>query len=950
MFENQLDFIKSEQNPNSKRIYFSNEINSENSYNDYNKKENDLEYQKYLYIADKNRTMMNNQINNETYSKNMQMDYQEQLDYMNQYNVNIFPNIKPNPLIYKSSTNMNLKKKSKSNTKNKYSKHDYNKNFLNNLRNKMKNQKKSKNSLNNLKSKSIVKINQDQTNNINNWNQIQEPKSSNMKGLFNPNLKSNELDFPRKSVIQRLARIEKIKNYDVKFGSKVRKLEVYKNLMDMFDDLTVVKEDKDFKKKEKQNLDKKNNFNILSYNLNKCEGQNQNTDPVKNSSNNLDFNFSHQEQLIKSLESQIAYERHMRTEINMKYLKKMKEVEQTKLKDLIQMSSKSFSKTPIKKKTSKLLKIYLNEHDLISGNNKSPSNNKTNSKYFNEIENSIELINNQKKKNLKNHRSQSEELIKSTMDEISPNIDKMIEKNFSKVVKNILNKNENSSTPINKNIKNKFPLNKILNSKSRINISKKSNIKENSNRKKIDNYKLNKNEYNNNLNSYESNNLVNSHNEFKSNNINHINYSPYKYQDPNIYSMSLSKLNLFYDLGNQNQTYYKNIISPLFSSQNNDLKNDANYNKINSQINLYDDKGYMNNQNIGPQIKNYEFSDSMLKRKNINNITYDIIIEMIIDDLLIENVFELQDIEEKEEKLKEKENMKFFIQDYYKNFESFKNLENNVYDKLKSHDYGIRLNPTGNSMILDGKKDRRHIVYKNPFDSLKNIEIPNINSLIIIENDDKPKNNNIKEKRNSPKKDKNDNKQKNKINYVKKNSKNIQCKSYRNSVSPKKSKEKDIKREKSNSSDQKTRSNITNPFDKTDNPKLFKFNYLDSSLENKNINETNNQIQDKIKENFFNLNIKNLNNFIKDSYNINNKKIYYSVNFHKNLPSICENYRKSYDDYMKTTGVFFVPNVFMLYEDVVNKLTEELLEETLSLCIKDLDIMALNIIRDEIEK
>ena len=124
--------------------------------------------------------------------------------------------------------------------------------------------------------------------------------------------------------------------------------------------------------------------------------------------------------------------------------------------------------------------------------------------------------------------------------------------------------------------------------------------------------------------------------------------------------------------------------------------------------NLYDPQSM--NQKI---IKDKILSRSL--ERNINS--HEILIEMLIDDLLVDCVFDLQEIEEKQEKIKQKENMKKFVKGYYKNFEDFKKLEDNISEKLTTKNYGININPIGSKMILNGNEDRRHVIYKNPFSS-----------------------------------------------------------------------------------------------------------------------------------------------------------------------------------------------------------------------------------------
>lgn len=395
---------------------------------------------------------------------------------------------------------------------------------------------------------------------------------------------------------------------------------------------------------------------------------------------------------------------------------------------------------------------------------------------------------------------------------------------------------------------------------------------------------------------------------------------------------------------NVNQTYFKNIISPLFSSQNQELRMDHDLlmnNNFKNNSNFIDD-----NDNRSPQNLNHEYIKSQILNRSLKNnpANYDNLIERIIDDLLIENVFELQEIEEKQEKIKQKENMKTFIKDYYKNFEEIKKLEDNVFEKLHSRDYGIRLNPQNPRIILDGKEDRRHIIYKNPFESAinKSIDEINQNSLIIVEKEalnNNKSNVNIdsynKATLNSSSKNKNSNRSSNRTNDRKSRTRKKEKQHNKNS---KENKDHENSRSKS-------RESIKNP------KKLEEYN---DSVNNQTLQSVPNEdntmsLQEKIKQNFMSHLITNDYNLNYNNINDTNKKTYYVAKLHKNLPEICEKYKKEYDDYMKTTGVFFVPNVFLLYEDVVNKLTNEIFEECVSKSLKELDEMALNLVKSEVE-
>ncbi len=354
----------------------------------------------------------------------------------------------------------------------------------------------------------------------------------------------------------------------------------------------------------------------------------------------------------------------------------------------------------------------------------------------------------------------------------------------------------------------------------------------------------------------------------------------------------------------------------------------------------------MYDRNISPNnlSLNHNYIKSHLLSNKVRNnpANYDVLIEMIIDDLLVENVFELQVIEETQERVKQKENMKCFIQDYYKNFGDFKKLEDEVFDKLNSHDYGIRLHPKNQVMLLDGKDDRRHIIYNNPFASAIDKSINHLNQIsVTIEGNsiDLPSNDTNK-------------------NITKDKNKKINTKNKNNNKS--KSKEKTENNKAAISKDKskitkKDKKEISSPSSKANNSSLS-INYsvqeqqseIINNIAKKKNNEVN--IQEKIKQNFINHLLTTNYDFDNNKQNETNSKVYYTVKLHKNLPDICEKYKKEYDEYMKTTGVFFVPNVFMLYEDVVNKLTSEIFDECVSKSIKELDEVALNLIRNEVEK
>lgn len=557
MYENQLDFTNPNQNNfhqnqshNQSHNSFTNNYNSnyynKNFQNDYYINNNNENYnqsqenlqqtyiqnyqsENYFSKSDENIYIKQNELNNETYARNQQMDIPEQLEYMNQYDINIFPEARPTTLIYNNMTEEKNKKKNNTN-KSKVKKNgvgaawEYNKNFLKNLKNKMK---KTKNKTNKKfigactdKNCKPTKYEEPQKNfnfktqgNNNNINNLKN------KGLFDPELKTKELDFPRKTQIERMARLEKIKNYDVKFGSQVRKLEVYKNISDMFDDMTFEKEEKDFRKKDKskKKIGKNDkNFNERTYNID-TEKESKEKFEMKldfykaKYVNNLDFNFAHHEQMIKALEDQITEERKMRVDTNMKYLNKMKELEENKLKAFIKATTKNLMSrsvdkskernskgkntlhTPATNKSQRLMKTYLDKNLNSSSYKEKESKSKKN-KYRNNLENSMDLI--KKQNNIidtRSNKAKNSDLVKKAMNDIRPNVDKIVENDFKKIINKVLNKdirndNDNDNSQLEDNSEGTFNKMRNYSARGKLNQINK-NLQKNKIHKKISNIK-----------------------------------------------------------------------------------------------------------------------------------------------------------------------------------------------------------------------------------------------------------------------------------------------------------------------------------------------------------------------------------------------------------------------------------------------------------------------------
>ena len=146
----------------------------------------------------------------------------------------------------------------------------------------------------------------------------------NNKGLFDPNLKVNELDRQSYLEKQRQERMEKIKGYELKYGRRVKNLEMYNNFSEAYYDLENKKNEYEYiqylkhpyKYKDKNDKGKDELIEKLK-NLKKPK--------IKFDKSNLDFNFDKYETMVKALEEQIINERIQREKENKDYMQKLKE-------------------------------------------------------------------------------------------------------------------------------------------------------------------------------------------------------------------------------------------------------------------------------------------------------------------------------------------------------------------------------------------------------------------------------------------------------------------------------------------------------------------------------------------------------------------------------------------------------------------------------------------------
>ena len=61
-----------------------------------------------------------------------------------------------------------------------------------------------------------------------------------------------------------------------------------------------------------------------------------------------------------------------------------------------------------------------------------------------------------------------------------------------------------------------------------------------------------------------------------------------------------------------------------------------------------------------------------------------------------------------------------------------------------------------------------------------------------------------------------------------------------------------------------------------------------------------------------------------------------------------ENYSKNYYDYLRTTGAFYFPNIFVLYDDIVKEIIKDILDDELDYSMKQIDNFVNDLYKDEV--
>lgn len=438
----------------------------------------------------------------------------------------------------------------------------------------------------------------------------------NNKGLFDPNLKVNELD--RESYIdkQRQERMEKMKGYELKYGKKVKTLEKYNTFADAYSDYE----------------NKKNEYEYMKYMKNPTKGKSTVNDELIKKLNslkkpkipekvNLDFNFDKYETMIKALEEQIMNEKLQREKENRAYMERLKDYHISKEDNPIMTKQIKRSKS-----------AYRHVRSSRYGQQKKPF--KINSKYHRQLSGVGSKVKQTINKAIP--KQTNEEIIKEKAKRIAKSLDKIIDSDCS---------NDKKSTISNKT-------NKIL----------PSNIDKISLQTFIDN------QTNNNTQSTQ----------------------PIIIQDKFTCDNYVIVSGNGIDVNTANKVITEEKIHRQFEGKNNiEMLNAINKEINNQQLPQLESKvreviqkitknnmiTLPNNKRLQSAIK----SSGKTIQLHINEI-----IPSIIDDLLLEQVYELQFIEDISMKNQQKNNFIQYINDFFKSYKEMELYEKDIMSQLSS--------------------------------------------------------------------------------------------------------------------------------------------------------------------------------------------------------------------------------------------------------------------------
>ena len=609
MFDEQLNFAR-------------NKDLDEDNYFIYNTNEPKLERN---YISDLNQAEIYTGISNEHKVPFIPME--TQLDYLQQPSLPVFTIDKPNPLFYNSEIEQ------------KGNEHK--------VKQLMKRITGSGRSINKVKrvSKGKHKKQQQQQR----QQQLNKRKemcfnsgtNTNNKGLFDPELKTNELDYPSHTQKQRMERMQKILNYDKQFGKKLNNLAVYNKMLDQY---RIMQNNKSNPITQKYKpISNKELFEQIKLVNNKPN--------INYSKCNLDFDFSHYDAIIKSLQDEINKERKMRTDVNMKYLEKMQEIEEMQIEK--KFPPKLMNKVKHNKRAKSALKIYqprrkafahLRKVKPIRSGKKNKSKSKSNSK---------------RSKSLNNKNKQVQVPLQEMLQSI----------------------NGNDNKP--KNINQFFSELEVKKNKIVRDFLSSNSITSSSNIPKSQTTTPSKTKYNPNK-AFNNNNNNNEQRPIEEHILNEILIDETTQQQQH-----LNKYQLIAHINNSLDKYSKAF--PIVINNITEA-----IDKI-TKINIFDESTH-------PIIKMASKTTSQQIQNNIESLT-----ENIIDDLLLELVYDLSYIEERTNHKYEQRKFSDYITSYATNIQNIRKEENEIMNKLsKSQKYPFTYNSTRDDNVVKHQQQQQH--------------------------------------------------------------------------------------------------------------------------------------------------------------------------------------------------------------------------------------------------
>lgn len=451
----------------------------------------------------------------------------------------------------------------------------------------------------------------------------------NSKGLFDPNLKVNELD--RQSYLEKQSqeRMEKIKGYGLKNERGVKNIEMYNNFSDAYNDLENKRNEYEYIQYLKHPYKYKNkNDNGKDELIEKLK--NLKKPKIKFDKLNLDFNFDKYETMVKILEEQIISERIQREKEDRDFKQKLKEYNRV-------MEPSENPKKKKKIKSSK--KPYRNVRSSKYGR---PQQHKIGSKFKLQLSQGARQV--KRVINQAQPKKSNDEMIKEKAKLISKSLEKIIDQSTNKYCNEINQNTKNTISSLEHEI---IP--------SNINKIELQKFEDNSNNIQQPNKK---------------DNIIKD--TFSCNNFVVV---------PNT-GIDLNTANNLINEELINQKLSKKNKVEMISAMNNTVQNQTLPRLERTVQNII---SKISKNNITSLPSNPKLSKAIKASGKTIHLHINEIISAIIEDLLFEQVYELQFIEDITSKREEKQTFFHYINDFFKAYKEMEKYEKGIVSQLSSN-------------------------------------------------------------------------------------------------------------------------------------------------------------------------------------------------------------------------------------------------------------------------